>query len=324
VEYPHAALIPLRTILANLYPTASDARIVATDAGLEPAKIEFTNKSITTWFNILAHANGRHKVDAIIERALQDFPEDEQLKSARDHAPPPIVEGPETSQWKGPAGTAALEKIIGATSTLVSITYLEVGLKRSRAIARVRRQDGSLGTGFLIDGNTLITNNHVLPDSAAAGTSIAQFNYQLTADGLNAPIEEFRLLPDTFFRTSKDDDWSAVRVEGNPVEKWGALPLTKAGVKVGDHVNIIQHPGGGPKQISLIANVVAFIGGGRVQYLTDTLPGSSGSPVFDKDWNIVALHHSGGWLTEPNASSKRTYYRNEGIAIDRIIEGIAP
>ena len=163
----------------------------------------------------------------------------------------------------------------------------------------------------------------MLPDAEAARSSIAQFNYQLTAAGRNAPVEEFRLAPDTFFRTSKDDDWSAVRVAGDAVAKWGALPLAKTSVKVGDHVNIIQHPGGGPKQMSLIANVVAFVGGGRVQYLTDTLPGSSGSPVFDKEWNIVALHHSGGWLTEPNATSKRTYYRNEGIAIDRIIAGLA-
>ncbi len=68
---------------------------------------------------------------------------------------------------------------------------------------------------------------------------------------------------------------------------------------------------------------MAFVGGGRVQYLTDTLPGSSGSPVFDTDWNLIALHHSGGWLTEPNAATKSTYYRNEGIAIDSIIQDLA-
>jgi V8-like Glu-specific endopeptidase len=54
------------------------------------------------------------------------------------------------------------------------------------------------------------------------------------------------------------------------------------------------------------ANAVVLVGEGRVQYLTDTLPGSSGSPVFDADWNVVALHHSGGWLKEPNAASKTT------------------
>ena len=69
---------------------------------------------------------------------------------------------------------------------------------------------------------------------------------------------------------------------------------------------------------------MAYVGEGRVQYLTDTLPGSSGSPVFDEQWNVVALHHSGGWLAEPNSASKTTYYRNEGISIDRVIAGGLP
>jgi V8-like Glu-specific endopeptidase len=28
----------------------------------------------------------------------------------------------------------------------------------------------------------------------------------------------------------------------------------------------------------------------RVRYRTNTQPGSSGSPCFDQDWNLVALH----------------------------------
>jgi len=55
-----------------------------------------------------------------------------------------------------------------------------------------------------------------------------------------------------------------------------------------------------------------------VQYLTDTLPGSSGSPVFDKDWRLVALHHSGGWIPEPG--SRDRVFRNQGIHVDRVIE----
>jgi hypothetical protein len=64
---------------------------------------------------------------------------------------------------------------------------------------RTRRKDGSPSNGFPIDGNTLITNNHVLPDAATAGTSIARFNYQLTAERPERADRAFRLLPDTFF-----------------------------------------------------------------------------------------------------------------------------
>ena len=154
-------------------------------------------------------------------------------------------------------------------------------------------------------------------------TSVIQFNYQQTLSGTNAEMVEVKLLPDQLFRTSVADDWTAVRVEGDQAAMWGGIELKALEVAPGAHVNIIQHPGGGPKQISLAASVVVFAGEGRVQYLTDTLPGSSGSPVFDANWNLVALHHSGGWLTEPKMTSAATYYRNEGIAIERVIAGLA-
>ena len=62
-----------------------------------------------------------------------------------------------------------------------------------------------------------------------------------------------------------------MRVKGDPNKEWGALPLVEADVKANDYVNIIQHPGGLPKQIALYHNLVIFVGGDRVQYLTDTL-----------------------------------------------------
>src|SRR5262245_31162640 len=113
MSYPPAARKLLRPVIANLYPTASDARIVVSDVELNPAKIAFTDKSDLTWFNILDHADRRDKVHEIINRALQDFPENEQLKSAREQAPLPLIEGPQSGKWNGPADTGHLEKIIG-------------------------------------------------------------------------------------------------------------------------------------------------------------------------------------------------------------------
>jgi V8-like Glu-specific endopeptidase len=322
-KWPRETLTRLNSILANLYPTVGDSRRIAANAGLRIALIEFDNKAIVNWFNILEHANTQGKVAEILKCAVEEYPDDESLLRARDGIPPPVLRGPETMHWNGPGAAPTLEKLMGERSTLISINYLEIGLVRARSVVRVRRADGSSGTGFVTAPNMLITNNHVLPDADAAHSSSIQFNYQQTFNGLDAPTEEFKLAPQSFFLTSKVDDWSAVEIEGDAAAKWGSLAMTGTKIAVGNHVNIIQHPGGGPKQLSLFANVVVFVGEGRVQYLTDTLPGSSGSPVFDSNWNVVALHHSGGWLTEPNAASKGTYYRNEGIAVDRIIAGLA-
>ena len=71
----------------------------------------------------------------------------------------------------------------------------------------------------------------------------------------------------------------------------------------------------------LYDNLIVYVDDRIVQYLTDTLPGSSGSPCFDSEWKVIALHHSGGWLREPGA--KERYYRNEGIHINKVIDGLA-
>ena len=67
-------------------------------------------------------------------------------------------------------------------------------------------------------------------------------------------------------------------VIGNPGAEWGTLPLPGADVTVdvGDTVFIIQHPNGGPKQIAMAGNQVAYVDARLIQYTTDTLPGSSG------------------------------------------------
>ena len=322
IEWQQSELTNLNRILSNLYPMIGDGMRVAKSIGLSVPQITFDGKAINSWFSIIERARQQTKVDELIAFALDENPGDEALLQAKQHAPPPPVEGPPTAKWSGATAPAQLEKILGDKSTLVSISYLELGLIRARSVVRIKRADGSSGTGFMTTGGILITNNHVLPDDASLVGTVVQFNYQRTVAGLDAPLDQFDIDTAVPLRTSKDNDWSAVRIKGD-ASKWGELEMKPMTVKVGDHVNIIQHPGGAQKQISFVANVVAFVGGGRVQYLTDTLPGSSGSPVFDTDWNLIALHHSGGWLTEPNAATKSTYYRNEGIAIDTIIQDLA-
>jgi V8-like Glu-specific endopeptidase len=323
-EWQGEALIDLRELLARLYPTERDARRVATEAGLNPGLIALEGTSIiNTWFAILQHAVNRGRVESVVEAALRDFPDDEALQQAQRGAPPPTIAGPEPTAWRSNRSPAQLEKILGHASTLVPISFLEIGLAKARSVAKVRLPGGASGSGFLTDDDLLITNHHVLPDKAAAGAATVLFNYQQTAAGLSAEVEECRLLPDDRFQTSDLDDWTAVRVAGHPGARWGALPLAPADLAVGSRVNIVQHPAGRQKQISLLFNLVAYVGENRVQYLTDTEPGSSGSPVFDDRWKVVALHHSGGWLPEPGrADQDATFYRNEGILIDTIIDGL--
>ena len=85
-------------------------------------------------------------------------------------------------------------------------------------------------------------------------------------------------------------------------------------------MSIIQHPQGGPKQIAVTANQVVNIFDHRLQYTTDTLPGSSGSPVFNDDWKVVAIHRAGGNLLTNKRGDRR--FANEGILLSYIFDDL--
>jgi V8-like Glu-specific endopeptidase len=176
-----------------------------------------------------------------------------------------------------------------------------------------------------MENNLLLTNHHVLPSKSIAQSARVEFNYQKTLQGTDAHAESYQLAPEDGFDTSPEikdgrNDWTAVRVIGNPNEKWGELPLTHAEPKVEDEVIIVQHPGGGQKQVALSHNVITFVNDSRIQYLTDTLEGASGSPVFNTEWQVVAIHHAGGWMREPN--SARQVYRNQGVHINVVVNAL--
>jgi V8-like Glu-specific endopeptidase len=96
------------------------------------------------------------------------------------------------------------------------------------------------------------------------------------------------------------------------------LPLDRNVPHQEQRVSIIQHPGGQPKQIAMQGNRVLYSDERILQYLTATNPGSSGSPVLNDSWEVCALHHAGGRMTEP--ATGRIVYRNEGILVSAILD----
>ena len=74
------------------------------------------------------------------------------------------------------------------------------------------------------------------------------------------------------------------------------------------------------KKISMQNNFVAYADANLVQYTTSTLPGSSGSPVFDDEFTVVAIHHSGGMLVEPETQQR--YLRNAGTSMMAVLKDL--
>lgn len=202
---------------------------------------------------------------------------------------------------------------------MTSITWLSRGLQLSRAIARVLTLGGP-GGGLLIGPDLLMTNNHVNPEEAVAESTTVQFNYQTTWAGIMEPVHQYTIDPSRF-HTSEELDYTTVRVRESPGDRFGYVDLSRyANPTVNGYVCIIQHPHADPKQICLTDNKISAVFGDYVQYATDTEPGSSGSPVFNQRWEIVALHRRGGNLA---GLEGQEYFTNQDVLISSLLRDAA-
>jgi endonuclease G len=236
----------------------------------------------------------------------------------------------------------ALERVL-QTNDLMSIGFFERGLQVARPVARISTSTGNgyfYGTGFLVSPRLMLTNHHVFGSEDEAGRSVAEFNYKRLPDGSFTKAFPFRFAPEDFFLTDKELDYTLVALRDGPeLEQFGWLRLIQETGKlmVGEKVNIIQHPNGEPQQIAVRENQVVDELELFIHYKTDTAPGSSGSPVFNDQWEVVALHHSGvpardgqgrvlatdGRVWDESMGEQRiNWVANEGARVSRLLAHI--
>ncbi|MFJ8592632.1 trypsin-like serine peptidase [Streptomyces sp. NPDC093598] len=198
----------------------------------------------------------------------------------------------------------ANERIIDLSNELQAWSFLPRGVRAGATVARITlRRDGRElphGTGFMVSPRLMMTNHHVLPDETFARRCFVEFNAQVTADNLPDTVVRMELDPGTFFAADRRLDFALVAVtpapDGPPpgeVFGWNRLSVQIGKLVLGEKVNIIGHPQGRLKEIALRDNAVLVRLDDFVHYTTDTEPGNSGSPVFNDQWEVVALHHSG-------------------------------
>ncbi|HZT33750.1 MAG TPA: DNA/RNA non-specific endonuclease [Bryobacteraceae bacterium] len=234
------------------------------------------------------------------------------------------------------------ERVIGS-SDLADINFLELAIAMSRAVGRIRAGN-AFGTGFLVGPGLVMTNHHVIGSPGEASQSFLELDYQDNASGQLLPIQAYPLDPGTFFLSDQALDFTIAGLQ--PVSRHGRPLDTYPWVKLigdigkanpGDSVNIIQHPRGGLKQIAFRRNEVIALPqavAGFLYYTTDTEPGSSGSPCFNDQWELVALHHSGVPATDAQGrllKKDKTPWRegedpelldwiaNEGVRVSAIV-----
>jgi endonuclease G len=231
------------------------------------------------------------------------------------------TEGPPEEVGLKEAGRV-LERIIG-TPDFVGINYLETGVRAAHAVGRVNIRDGSgkvvgYGTGSLVAPNVLLTNHHVLSDAATAARSVIEFDFEDGPDGQPRQSRNFAFAPEALFIADEPLDFAIVAVDPGAaaLAGYGFNPLIEAEGKaiIGEFVTIVQHPRGERKQVALRDNRIVDVVEEMLHYEADTEPGSSGSLVFNDQWETVALHHA----SVPRQGEQGGVI-NEGIRISRVI-----
>lgn len=251
------------------------------------------------------------------------------------------------------------ERVIGSDD-LMFTNYLTQGHKASQSVCLIHLRNSrgrpvGYGTGFLVSPNLMITNNHVFKveeheaqfelGEYYINQSLVQFEFEYNDDYSIKSSSSFRLAPDRFFYTDVNLDFALIAIqptslEGHTHSNYGYLPLIGASGKglLKEKVTIVQHPKGSYKQVALRNNEILEVLDSYIHYNTDTLPGSSGSPVFNDQWQVVALHQTGvpatkngeivakdgkKWDPRLMTEDQIDWIANKGIRISSIITHLA-
>jgi endonuclease G len=228
-----------------------------------------------------------------------------------------------------PLGAEAMQ---GPTSDYQSVVFLPSGADVRRCVGYVEVNDPrspQVATGFLVGPSLFLTNRHVLADAAAAKSATVTFDRENDARRVPRATTTFRFDPDRFAIFSPEEELDMALVALGPrvsgVADLSGIPYARLSDRpdkhvVGMNVNIIEHPLGWPKTIAIRNNLLTYRTDRTLLYETDTEVGSSGSPVFNDDWEVVALHHWGHPFLEreDDQGQKLPDDVNEGIRISAI------
>ena len=245
-----------------------------------------------------------------------------------------LIEGADPAKMLAGDNLLGAERILGKTVDFVGVSFLDYARAATGCIGRIIFSDGRpQGSGFLISDRLFLTNNHVIESAEAAVDFLVEFNYELDVHGRARTVTRFALAPGDFFVTEPQDDLDytlvalgARDVGPGQLADFGFCPLFDSDDKhvLGEYVNVVQHPDGDYKQVVLRENKLVSRLGRVLHYEADTEPGSSGSPVFNDQWEAVALHHWGGPHLETQTADGQPVPTsvNEGIRISAIVDSL--
>jgi tetratricopeptide (TPR) repeat protein len=227
-----------------------------------------------------------------------------------------------------------LEKILGTTG-YQSYQWLLLAMQNALCVGRIWQGGRGIGTGFLLPGDALspawaekqifVTNNHVISKPLGHAIAILPEQARITFDVLHgSDAKRYAVEEEPLWQSPVAKCDTTVLILNETVEGLDDFTLASSMPtnKKEDRIYVIGHPKGGELSFSFQDNTLIDFDDRRLHYRSPTEPGSSGSPIFNEQWELIGLHHA-GHNQMPKISGDGSYPANEGITIPAIKKAIA-
>lgn len=183
-----------------------------------------------------------------------------------------------------------------------------------RQVCRIEADQQALGTGFLVGPRSVLTNWHVVQkarDNGIEARLACRFDFRRLSNGSKDPgvtidvasvidespcsAAELTVQPAAPPPTSDELDYALLELADDAGGRGHVRLAPEPPVEKNQPLIIVQHPNGEPMRFAIDTDSVIGYEAGRLRlrYRTNTEPGSSGSPCFSMDFDLLALHHLG-------------------------------
>lgn len=152
-------------------------------------------------------------------------------------------------------------------------------------------------TASIISSQYILTNYHCIPGTGEYGPVTAAelvMGYYDVADDRTVKRYSVDIKP---VEADRALDYAILSVSGNPANDFGVIRILNEDPEAGASLIMFHHPAGRPKHVTRSGCRVApnyRATDDRIYHSCDTLPGSSGAPVFAEfGRGVLGLHYAG-------------------------------
>ena len=319
MDWTGAQLDALQEALMSAYPTeAKLKRLIRTELDLRLNAVAGGKNYSETVFALIEALEAEDRLSELIEAAQRRNPGNAKLRAfvsslswsdEQDITRSVRIRRGPSFDWRGPTDDRELEGLLRPQREIASydMAFIQRASQPAAAVCRIELSgQTAIGTGFLIAKNLLLTNYHVIaPDEksdphAFLDQIVVRFGYLTTQSGRDASGQAFRLAPNSLikFKTVEQGlDYALLQLEDGVLSAQNLQPINLHQGRLPDrdmNIHILQHPEGQTLRVTFSNNGITGVyeRDGLIQYVSDTAVGSSGSPCFNDNWEIVAVHHA--------------------------------